>query len=152
MHLLTQQSPVDCQSILRNVYESVVAAEQPPDVIDGRVCYHHQGIAGDPLDIDRPCAIGLFDNKHLLDDPQLITTGVDALFAQRPDVLPDVFNMFRIKRDDAACLAAVQNTHDFHALTACRKPWRPIDVFHTELADGLEFIASDYDLEPVLDF
>ncbi|MDA3922323.1 MAG: hypothetical protein PF501_16835 [Salinisphaera sp.] len=45
-----------------------MVAGRPPGVIDGRVCYH-QRIAGDPFAIDRPCAIGLFDNDYLLDDP-----------------------------------------------------------------------------------
>ncbi|MDA3922322.1 MAG: hypothetical protein PF501_16830 [Salinisphaera sp.] len=77
---------------------------------------------------------------------------VTTLFVCRPDVLRHVFNVDRLTREDAAFLAAVQNKHDFHAMDASHRPWRSLDVFQAEMLDGLEFIARDFDLPPVLVF
>lgn len=136
---------LDYQSILARVYGHFAIYRHPLGLIGGSPCYH-QGASGDPIDIDCPCAIGLFDDQHRLNDPDLAMLDVATLFAQRPDVLNDIFDVDSLTREDAGFLLRIQDTHDFHALDRDRKPWRPTDTFHDEIADGLKRIASDYKL------
>lgn len=139
---------LDYQSVLERLYRHFVMDQNPPGMVDGIVRYH-QGGFDDPVKVDCPCAIGLFDTEHRLDNANFDDKYVRDIYARYPGILADIFGLQSVTQEDVRFLSKVQEKHDYHALDAHKKPWRPIETFRNEMADALEGIAREHGLKPL---